>query len=158
VGKTVVSANSYTLIDIRNTYLLYEPPFIYLRLTSPSLLHLGEGTTDRCKLRIRQKISSGTIFPSIQKATCAALQAASTETAERLKMNLKFICNGIDNDLKTMRNSSNSATSKKQKFKMVLKELLEAARKSMKDIAEMGAEARDEARERGYIPGLEEEV
>lgn len=79
------------------------------------------------------------------------MQTTVAETEERLKTSLEFVCDGIENDIETIRNSSDSVSGEKRKLKTVLKELLSEADEVLEDIAELGAEATNEARERGYI-------
>jgi hypothetical protein len=111
----------------------------------------GSGVTDRNRRRIYTHVGNSAFVTTHSKRVRNDLKELAEQTVDSLSEEVHLILDATDRDLETIQAPDAALLEKYPAFGKSVEEMLRIAKTELKSIDAAAAEAREDARHRGYI-------
>jgi hypothetical protein len=111
----------------------------------------GSGVTDRNKRRIYAHVGNSAFVTTHSERVCNDLKELAEQTVDSLSEKVHLILDATDRDLEAIQAPDAALLKKHPEFGERVEEMLRTARTELESIDVAAAEAREDARHRGYI-------
>ena len=135
----------------RQRYAIFVPKILSTNRVLTRQRLTGTGVTDRNRRRIFTHVGDSAFVSTHSKRVRNDLKELAEETVDSLSEEVHLILDATDRDLETMQAPDAALLEKYPAFGKSVEEMLRTARTELESIDTAAADAREDARRRGYI-------